>query len=101
MALAPTTTSVLGLSTGTILLVAGVITIGGIIYYNKKIKTKIIDVEDLSSEDEKYERSKRIVESCINNNDIDELKKLYKNKNIIKHDELKKLIEDFLDKKSD
>jgi len=87
---------ILDLSIGIFLLIVGTIVIGSVFYYKIKKKKEIIDITDLSSEKEKYETNKWIVEDAIRKNDIEKLKRLQNNPNIVKHNKLSKLIEDFL-----
>lgn len=81
-------------------IVAGIIAIGGFLYSYKK-KKSIVDIENLSSEKEKYETNKWIVEDAINKNDREKLKRLLGNENIRKYDDLSKLIKDFLENNND
>jgi P pilus assembly chaperone PapD len=91
----------LGLSMGTVLTIAGIVVIGTVIYYNNKKKNDIVDVENLSSEKEKYETNKWIVEDAINKNNIEKLERLLNNQNIIKYNDLSMQIKDFLKKNND
>lgn len=88
----------IGLSTGAIVLIAGVSILGAVIYYSNKKKKEIIDIESLSTTEEKYENHKWIITNAIQKKDKEKLKRLQDNRNIMKHDDLAKLINDFLDK---
>jgi len=91
-----TTSTILELSKGVIFLaIGGIIVLG---YIGLKNKKKIVNIENLSTEEEKYETNKWVVEDAIKNNDIDKLKRLLDNKNITKHEDLSKMINDFLKK---
>ena len=68
--------------------------IGAFVYY--KNKRDIIDIKNLSSDEEKYEINKWIVQDAISKNDIDKLKRLKDNNNITKHKDLLELIEQHL-----
>ena len=86
---------------GIALLIAGIVVISAIIYYNDEKKKNIIDIEDLSSEKEKYETNRWIVNDAINKNNIEKLERLLNNQNIIKYNDLSKLIKDFLKNNND
>ena len=75
----------------------GILGIGAIsAFFYYKNKRNIIDIENLSSDEEKYEINKWIVQDAISKNDIDKLKRLKDNNNIIKHKDLLELIEQHL-----
>lgn len=101
MAVQQVASTTLGLSTGTVLFIAGIVVIGAIVYYNNKKKKDIVDIENLSSEKEKYETNRWIVTDAINKNNIEKLERLLNNQNIIKYNDLSKLIKDFLKKNND
>lgn len=90
----------ISLSTGTLLL-TGIAIIGIVIYLNTKKKTTIVDIENLSSNKEKYENHKWIIKNAIEKNDKEKIERLSQNKNIMKFDDLAKLIKDFLVKDTD
>lgn len=87
-----------GLSTGTVILIAGIVAIGVVIYFNKKKKEEVISIESLSTAEEKYEGHKWVVTNAIQKKDKEKLKRLQVNPNIMKYDDLAKLINDFLAK---
>ena len=97
MATPQTISAGIGLSTGTVILIAGIVAVGVVLYFNKN-KNNSINIENLSSDETKYKRNTWIIENAIKNNDIEQLKELRNNKNIIKDNELAKLINDFLAK---
>ena len=70
--------------------------IGSVIFFKKK--KDIVDIENLSTDDEKYKINKWIVENAIEKNDKEKLERLLDNENIIKHEDLSKLINEFLSK---
>lgn len=85
---------------GTFLLAGVGITLGGIAYYSNK-KDNVVNLEDLSSEKEKYEEDKWIIEDAINKQDIKKLKRLLNVKSIIKYDDLQQIVKDALKKYND
>lgn len=87
----------ISLSTGTIILIAGVAIVGAVIYFSNKKKKEIINIESLSTTEEKYENHKWIVTNAIQKKDKEKLKRLQDNQNIMKYDDLAKLINDFLE----
>jgi len=101
MAVPQVASTTLGLSIGTVLLIAGIVVIGSVVYYNNKKKKDIVDIKNLSSEKEKYETNRWIVKDAISKNNIEKLERLLNNKNIIKYNDLSKLIKDFLKKNND
>jgi len=98
MAVQQVTSTTLGFSTGTVFLIAGIVIIVAIVYYKNKKEKDIVDIENLSTEKEKYEINKWIVKDAINKNDRKKLERLLNNKNVIKYNDLYKLIKDFLKK---
>lgn len=86
------------LSTGTILLLAGITLVGTLIYVNIKKKKKVISITNLSTNEEKYKNHRWIVENAIEKKDKDKVERLRDNLNIMKYEDLAKLINDFLDK---
>ena len=77
-------------------LIVGVSVIGNTIYL--KNKKNIVDIENLSSDEEKYKTNKWIVENAIEKNDKEKIERLLDNKNITKHNDLLILIKEFLEK---
>ena len=66
-----------------------------------RIKKKdVVNLKDLSSQEEKDETNKWIIENAIRNNDIEQLERLSENPNIKQNSTLSKLINDFLYKES-
>ena len=82
---------------GTFLLTSAAIVAGGMIYLNSK-KDGVVNLEDLSTEEEKYEEDKWIVEDAIKKHNIEKLKRLREVKSIAKYDDLQKMIDDALKK---
>ena len=66
--------------------------------FDRSKKKDVVNLKDLSSQEEKYETNKWIIENAINNNDIEQLERLSKNSNINQNADLSKLIDNFLHK---
>lgn len=66
--------------------------------FDRSKKKDVVNLKDLSSQEEKYETNKWIIENAINNNDIEQLERLSKNSNINQYADLSKLIDNFLHK---
>lgn len=92
MAVPQTALTGIGLSTGTFFLIAGVTVVGTIIYFKIKKKKNIVDLKDISSDEEKYENHKWIIQNAIENEDKDKLERLRQNNNIMKYNDLMDMI---------
>ena len=101
MAVQETTSAISGLSSGKFLLLSAVVTIGVIVILFLKFKNEknnIVDIDSLSTDDEKYERNVWKINDAIARNDVAALKELLTNHTIQKHNDLTKKIKDFLEK---
>jgi len=67
-----------------------------IVGFYLKNKNKIINIEELSTQEEKDDINRWVVEEAIKKNDKEKLKRLLDNPNINNNSDLSKLIRDYL-----
>lgn len=73
--MAPVATTVAGISTGTVLIVGGIVLVLGTIIYLNKAKTSKQPVDDILTKEGRYEEYKSLIEDAIINKDYEYLEK--------------------------
>jgi hypothetical protein len=67
-----------------------------LVSFSEMNSPKVVDINDLSTEEEKYEDYKWSVENAISQGKTEKLKSFFRNKNIMKYEDLASLINDAL-----
>ncbi len=71
----PVATTAAGISTGTVLIVGGIVLVLGTIIYLNKTKTSKQPVDDILTKEGRYEEYKSLIEDAIINKDYEYLEK--------------------------